>query len=159
MTSAFEASASYGQIAVFRMGSPRFPFWTQRHVDQGFAMTSDAASFLLPEHDGSIWVECETHAGFPVLPRGTIRAIEVPFPVKEGRIGFSSIDGDLPLPIEPEVNALRFVLLPGRAVDGCWMTFVVLLQFIRSATSRAAILVRDAEVTASELIVTADALG
>lgn len=157
MTFAFEASASYGQIAVFRIGATAFPYWREEHLPQGFAMTDDAVSFLLPEHEGSMWIETDVVGEGASLPRAAIRAIEVPFPVGASGAGLSGLDGDVELPVAPGAYRLRYVLLPGRAVNGAWMSYVVLLQFMTGEPGPATILVRDEEITAAELLLTAPA--
>ena len=159
MLTAFETSAAYGQVAVFaKGGKPAFPFWTEAHVAQGFAMRDGVASFLVPDHDGSLWVEIAEVDKHSDVPSTAIRCVEIPFRVGSDGIAFSSLDGEVDVPVAAGDKAVRFVLLPGKAVDGNWATNVVQILFGPREGGVPKILRRDAALTATSLLADAAVL-
>jgi len=159
MIASFETVAAYGQIALFtKNGNAVFPYWTEAHIQQGFAMTTSVVSFGFPDHEGTIWIEISLEDSLDYVPETAIRCIEVPFSVQEEGVGLSTFDGEIDIPVPSGDYTIRFTLLPGRPVDENWATHVVMIQIAPRTTSNARILHRDDEITAINLIETADPL-
>lgn len=159
MLTAFETSAAYGQVAVFaKGGKTAFPYWTEDHVAQGFAMREGIVSFLVPDHDGSLWIEIDEVEHHPDVPSSAIRCLEAPLLVQSSGVAFSSLDGEVDILVAPGEKTVRFVLLPGRAVDGNWATNVVQILFGPAGDGRPSILRRDGTLTAEDLLADADVL-
>jgi Competence protein J (ComJ) len=83
---AFNLSVSYSQIAIFdgRMNNP-FNDWTDTHVQQGFSWRPESVSFKTLAEYGTFKVEVVAIPAFKAR-FDTIRAISVPFLVKEGSL-------------------------------------------------------------------------
>lgn len=142
----FETTALFGQVTLYRSGPLSFPLWTDAHLPQAFSTNGAAVSFALPDHEGSFWVEIEMAEPDAALPPAMIRAIQVPLVLPSFGATFESADGTVELPIPPGPYGVRFVVMPGRAVNGFWMTYILLLQIVPGEFP-ASILKADEEMT------------
>jgi hypothetical protein len=109
-TITFPLSVSHSQIAVFDSALDKpFSFWTDRHVQQGFAWRPGSVSFGTIEEGGRHLVEVVTASEDTQLAADAVRVIQVPFEVPaSGNIEVASVVQGVPLSLPAGKYALRF---------------------------------------------------
>lgn len=145
----FDLAVLYAQVFVSRPGQGGYPLWTDAHVAQGFAWREPCVAFGIPDHDGECRIEVALGAP-PPLAGDCLRAIEVPFLVPPAGVEVGGLAGWRVVPVPAGPHQLRFDLRPG----GAGRAYRVGLVLTPAAPRRFAILRRDGEMTAGEVLTT-----
>ncbi len=142
MKQQFNLTIDYQQIAVFE-STLKNPFndWTPAHINQGFSWRPLSVSFSTLE-EGNIEVEVKI-ANKVVLCKKTIRAIQVPFITKSGKLAIASIADSKKISVP--INTYLLIFETGYNQKKNWCRFT----FIPSLKPQPAILLQDEELTIS----------
>ena len=146
----FDLTVLYTQIFVSRPGRGGYPLWTDAHVAQGFAWREVCVAFGIPDHDGECRIEVALGTP-PPLAGDCLRAIEVPFLVPPAGIEVGGLAGWRVVPVPAGPHQIRFDLRPGDTVGLAYRIGLVLTP---GAPRRFAILRRDGEMTAQDVLTT-----
>jgi hypothetical protein len=144
-TNSFSLSVSHSQVVVFdRSLAEPFTFWTQKHVDQGFAWRHGSASFRTLEDGGHYLIQVIVTSDEAPVSADAVRVIEVPFQVSaKGLIEIASIIEAFPIELSAGLYALRFECFS--ADRGSYPT--IKLIFIRRANPAFKVVRADAELS------------
>ena len=113
---------SYSQVAIFRadLENP-FNDWSTNHVLQGFAWRPESVSFGTLEQDGDLRIALRVMDHFDKIKDNTVRAIRVPFSVRNGLIEVASISDGFKAQIPSGDYSLYFET--GKDEKGMWCVF------------------------------------
>jgi Competence protein J (ComJ) len=150
----FEIFVSFGQIAIFEsnLHNP-FNDWNDAHVHQGFSWREGSVSFALPGGDGEYRVEIEFLSECVNISDDAVRAIKVPFFLRESSMEISSVSESVNIIMEVGKYSLIFQVFEkpfgGRGS--------IRISFIKCENSVAAILRSDSEmIPPKKLLMTAE---
>ncbi len=139
---------SYSQVAIFRsdLENP-FNEWLPDNVLQGFAWRHESVSFGTLEEDGNLRIALRVKDHFDKIKANTIRAIRVPFSVRNGLIEVASISDGFKAEIPLGDYSLYFET--GKDEKGMWCVFT----FVKEYDPQAEILICDGDLQPGKTLI------